>query len=82
MNERDGYRAKAKYCRELADKALSPLDKDAWLQLATDWLTMSSMRDRTASGQSASDNSTLRRAPKARIKPKAIPSIRACASLA
>ena len=55
MNERDGYRAKAKYCRELADKALSPLDKDAWLQLATDWLTMSSMRDRTASGQSASD---------------------------
>jgi hypothetical protein len=55
MSERDEYRAKAKHCREMANKALSPLDKDAWLQLASDWLTMSSMRDRTASGQSASN---------------------------
>ena len=55
MSERDEYRAKAKYCREMADKAISPLDKDAWLQLAADWLTMSSVRDRTASSQSASD---------------------------
>jgi hypothetical protein len=55
MSERDGYHAKAKHCREMANKALSPLDEEAWLQLAADWLTMSSMRDRTASGQSASD---------------------------
>jgi hypothetical protein len=56
MSERDEYRAKAKYCREMANKAVSPLDKDAWLQLASDWLTMSSMRDRTASSQCPTDS--------------------------
>jgi hypothetical protein len=47
MSERDQYRAKAKYCREMADQAISPLDKDAWLKLAADWLAMASMRERS-----------------------------------
>jgi len=45
VSERDQYRAKAKYCREMADKAISPLDKDAWLLLASDWLTASDRLD-------------------------------------
>jgi hypothetical protein len=55
MTKSAEYREKAAQCRLAADRAFSPLDKEAWLQLSADWLTMASMRDRTASGQSASD---------------------------
>jgi hypothetical protein len=30
------YRHKASRCRQMAQRAFSPLDKEAWLQLATD----------------------------------------------
>ena len=33
--KRYDYRAKAEYCREMAAKVMSPLDKEEWLQLAT-----------------------------------------------
>ena len=45
MSRLDEYRAKAEYCREMAAKAISPLDKDAWLQEATNWLTLASLSD-------------------------------------
>jgi hypothetical protein len=44
----DDYRAKAEECRLQADRAFSPLDKEAWLQLAADWLAMASLRERSA----------------------------------
>jgi hypothetical protein len=40
------YRDKASRCRQMAQRAFSPLDKEAWLQLATDWLTLAAVRDR------------------------------------
>ena len=44
----DEYRAKAEYCRQMADQVLSPLDKETWLQLAWDWSTLASVRERSA----------------------------------
>jgi hypothetical protein len=34
------YRAEANECRLLAEKAASPIDKEAWLRLANDWLKL------------------------------------------
>jgi hypothetical protein len=48
MPKSDEYRAKAEECRLAAERAFSPLDKEAWLQLAADWLAMASMRERSA----------------------------------
>jgi hypothetical protein len=48
MSKPDDYRAKAEECRLQADRAFSPLDKEAWLQLAADWLAMASLRERSA----------------------------------
>jgi hypothetical protein len=39
------YRRQAEECRQQAEKSLSPLDKDAWLQLAADWLRMVRMAE-------------------------------------
>ena len=47
----DEYRAKAKYCRQMADQVLSPLDKEMWLQLAWDWSTLASVRERYGTDQ-------------------------------
>jgi hypothetical protein len=33
----------SKQCRLQADRAFTPLDKEAWLQLAADWLAMASL---------------------------------------
>ena len=43
MNKLDEYHAKAEYCREMAAKVMSPLDKEAWLQEATNWRTLASL---------------------------------------
>jgi hypothetical protein len=32
------FRQQAEECRREAEKAISPLDKEAWLKLAADWL--------------------------------------------
>jgi hypothetical protein len=45
MSNPDDYRAKAEYCREMAAKVMSPLDKEAWLQQATNWQTLAALRD-------------------------------------
>jgi hypothetical protein len=34
------FRKEADECHELAEKAMSPQDKEAWLQLAEDWLKL------------------------------------------
>jgi hypothetical protein len=34
------FRNQADECREQAAKALSPLDKEAWLQVAEEWLKL------------------------------------------
>ena len=54
MSQSEEYRAKAEECRQMAERALSPLDKEAWLKLAADWLGLLTMRQRTAF-ESASD---------------------------
>ncbi len=50
MSPKD-YRAKAEECRQIAEKAFSPLDKEAWLRLSADWLKMASIREQTESGR-------------------------------
>ena len=34
------FRQQAEECRREAEKAVSPLDKEAWLKLAADWLRL------------------------------------------
>jgi hypothetical protein len=34
------YRSRADECRLQAEKAVNPIDKEAWLRLATDWTKM------------------------------------------
>jgi len=34
------YRMQAEQCREQAARAVSPLDRDAWLRAAEDWLCL------------------------------------------
>lgn len=36
----DRYRIEAEECRRLADKARNPVDKEAWLRLASEWLKL------------------------------------------
>jgi hypothetical protein len=46
MTRRDEYHAKAEHCREMAETAITPLEKEGWLQQATNWLTLSALSDR------------------------------------
>jgi hypothetical protein len=34
------YRKQAEECREQAAKAISPLDREAWLRVANEWLML------------------------------------------
>ena len=54
-NTPEEYRAKADHCRQMADQAMSPLDKEMWLQLAADWMTLASVRGRFGTDQTKSD---------------------------
>jgi hypothetical protein len=45
-NKTDEYRANAERCRQMANKVVSPLDKEKWLQLAADWMAMASRHER------------------------------------
>jgi len=40
LSDEERYRKRAKDCRQMAAKAISPLDKEAWLKLAGDWLRL------------------------------------------
>ena len=43
------YRTEAERCRQMADQVISPLDKEAWLQLAAEWIAMASIYERFGS---------------------------------
>jgi hypothetical protein len=43
--DEERYRKQAEDCRQMAAKAISPLDKEAWLKLAGDWLRLTDHRD-------------------------------------
>jgi hypothetical protein len=36
----DRFRKEAEECRKLAERAIAPLDKEAWLRLAADWVKL------------------------------------------
>ena len=55
-NKTDEYRAKAQHCRQMADQVVSPIDKEMWLQLAADWLSMASERERHGNDQTKSED--------------------------
>jgi hypothetical protein len=40
LSDEERYRKQAEDCRQMAAKAISPLDKEAWLKLAGDWLRL------------------------------------------
>jgi hypothetical protein len=40
MTKSHEYREKADYCRQMAAKMISPIDRESWLKLAADWLLM------------------------------------------
>ena len=54
-NKTDEYRAKAEHCRQMADHVVSPMDKEMWLQLAADWLSMASVHARFGNEQNKSE---------------------------
>jgi hypothetical protein len=39
-NDVQRFRGEAKECRRLAERANSPIDKEAWLRLAEDWIKL------------------------------------------
>ena len=53
--KQEEYRAQAQCCRQMADQVMSPLDKEAWLQLAADWLSMASIHERLGTDQTKSE---------------------------
>lgn len=44
-DDRERYRARAEECRILAENARSLRDKEAWLKLAADWLSLVEQRE-------------------------------------
>jgi len=46
MSQAEKYHKTAAECRELADKAKSPIDKAHWLELADQWLRMAHEAER------------------------------------
>jgi hypothetical protein len=44
----DRYRQQAEACRQQAQKAVSPLDKEAWLRVAQEWLMLRSQPRKAA----------------------------------
>jgi hypothetical protein len=56
MSKRDDYRAKAEYCHEVAAKVMSPLDKEVWLQQASNRRTLAELSDRECSRVAAETN--------------------------
>ncbi len=49
------YRAQALHCRLMADQVKSAADKEMWLELAADWMTMASVHERYSPGQTKSE---------------------------
>jgi hypothetical protein len=47
QTDAERFRKEAEECRELAEKAMSPLDKEAWVRLAEDWLKLAQEAERS-----------------------------------
>ena len=45
LSDEERYRKQAEDCRQMAAKAVRPLDKEAWLKLAGDWLRLADDAD-------------------------------------
>ena len=45
LSDEDRYRKQAEDCRQMAARVISPLDKEAWLKLAGDWLRLADGAD-------------------------------------
>jgi hypothetical protein len=45
LSDEERYRKQAEDCRQMAGKVISPLDKEAWLKLAGDWLRLADDAD-------------------------------------
>ena len=52
----DNFRRQADMCQEQAAKAVSQPDKDAWLRLAADWVTLAEDADKRMGEASRSDD--------------------------
>ena len=52
-NDVQRFRSEAKECRRLAEQATNPIDKQAWLRLAEDWIKLAEETEerRTAGGR-------------------------------
>ena len=46
----DRFRKMADECREQAERAHSPLDKERWLKLAGNWITMAQEAEKRQGG--------------------------------
>jgi hypothetical protein len=44
----DDFRRQAEECRQMAARAISPIDKASWLRLAEDWLRLAQTADKSA----------------------------------
>ena len=40
MTDADRFRDEAEECRAQAERSINPLDKEAWLRLAGDWIKL------------------------------------------
>jgi hypothetical protein len=44
-SDADRFRKQAEECRLQAEKAVSPLDKEAWLRVAAEWIKLAQSAD-------------------------------------
>ena len=53
LTDVERFRSQAKECRRLAERTTSPIDKEAWLRLAEDWIKLAEKTEkrRQAGGQ-------------------------------
>jgi hypothetical protein len=45
------YRAEAEECRQQAERAVSPLDKEAWLRVAGEWIKLAQAAEQRRGGR-------------------------------
>jgi hypothetical protein len=50
MNKADYYGSMAEECRLMAERAINSQDKEKWLKLARDWLSLNEPPDEVSSG--------------------------------
>ena len=49
-NDVERFRNEARECRQLAERATNPIDKQAWLRLAEDWIKLAEAERRHLAG--------------------------------